>query len=143
MSTSSTSDLPNRRNVRQAGTLVWPGLILLLLAGAFVVPYLPAGALPRTCLFQALTHLPCPLCGCTRGLALCMHGHFQAAWHITPLSVCLFAALLGCLAFFVIGFFKSGGIRVSKKTAAYLVTTGILVALANWLYLLGRVIWNG
>jgi hypothetical protein len=53
---------------------------------------------PMCCLMRRGIGLPCPLCGLTRGAALCLRGHPLAASAYNPLvlPVALLALLLAC-----------------------------------------------
>jgi Protein of unknown function (DUF2752) len=42
---------------------------------------------PKCCLLRMSVGLPCPMCGMTRGVCLCVRGHFlEASWY-NPLAV--------------------------------------------------------
>ncbi|MGH7226554.1 MAG: DUF2752 domain-containing protein, partial [Gemmataceae bacterium] len=41
---------------------------------------------PRICLLRQTVGLPCPLCGMTRGVALCLRGRFDEASRFNPLA---------------------------------------------------------
>ena len=73
-------------------TLLWliAGLILVV-AGARVVPYLPM-PLPQ-CGLRALTGVPCMLCGSTRSVMACAHFEIGEAVRYNPL------AAAGCVLF--------------------------------------------
>ncbi|MEW6552754.1 MAG: DUF2752 domain-containing protein [Actinomycetota bacterium] len=65
---------------------------LLLVAGAFVYPYVEglAGSLMPPCLFHRLTGIPCLLCGMTRSLAATAHGRMGEAFRFHLLGPPLF-----------------------------------------------------
>lgn len=46
------------------------------------------------CPFRAVTGLPCPGCGLTRGGVALLHGHFSDAWNLHPFSPLLWVALV-------------------------------------------------
>ncbi len=70
-------------------------VVLALLAGYF----LPLLSLAPTCVFKALTGIPCPTCGSTRSLVLLSHGHIVPALFMNPLiGAC---GLAGILLFFI------------------------------------------
>ena len=52
------------------------------------------------CLFRAVTGLPCPGCGITRGVIAIARGDFRKAWHRNPASfgVVAFLAMMAASA---------------------------------------------
>jgi hypothetical protein len=62
---------------------------------------LPAGGLGLpTCLFRAVTALPCPSCGLTRAFCALSHGHVADAVRLNAASPLVYAA---CAAILVLG----------------------------------------
>ncbi len=93
-----------------------------------------------TCIFRALTGLPCVTCGATRASLAFLHGDFGVAWRFNPLifvGICA-VALFDVYALFVL---STGARRVRislpKRGARKLVLAGVvLLGLGNWIYLL-------
>ena len=69
-----------------------------LVPAAFVIGWLPFGVVPR-CPLRALTGVPCPLCGSTRGVMAAVHGHLGHAIELNPASL----LVLGLAAVLVLG----------------------------------------
>ena len=93
---------------------------------------------PKCCLLRCLVGLPCPLCGMTRGLAMCVRGRFLEATWYNPLAVPLFAAaLLLCLKW-TVEILTMRSVEVVLSRAWRIGLWGVLYAalLASWAYLL-------
>jgi hypothetical protein len=93
---------------------------------------------PTICLLRHAVGLPCPLCGMTRGLALCLRGHPVEASLFNPLAVpvLLLAAVLAVkwAVEFVAG--RSFQVTVPRCLGRGLAVAGYLLVLANWTYML-------
>jgi len=63
--------------------------------GLLVCTLIPLAALPDhpLCPWRAISGLPCPGCGLTRGLVSAAHGRFGQAWGFHPLAPALYAGL--------------------------------------------------
>ena len=76
----------------------------LVIIGAFALPQPDEGGaiahLPALCPFHALTGLPCPLCGLTRSIVCCAHGHLAQSFAFHPLGPLAFCA---CFPLMIIG----------------------------------------
>jgi Protein of unknown function (DUF2752) len=69
-----------------------------MLAVAAVRPLLPVETVPP-CPLRALTGVPCPLCGMTRGVTAAVHGHLGHAIALNPASIV--AVVLALVLLFV------------------------------------------
>lgn len=93
---------------------------------------------PKLCLLRHAVGLPCPLCGMTRGVSLCLRGHFHEASLFNPLAgpVLLLAAVLALK--WAIEF--AGGRRIDVLLPRWLERSwplaALLLALLNWIYML-------
>jgi hypothetical protein len=93
---------------------------------------------PRCCLMRSLFGLPCPLCGMTRGLAMCVRGRFLEATWYNPLAVPLFVLALVLCAKWAYEFITKRSVEIvltrAWRTCLWL---GVYAALlAAWAYLL-------
>jgi hypothetical protein len=93
---------------------------------------------PKICLLRHAVGLPCPLCGMTRGLSLCLHGHPGEASLFNPLAVpvLLLAAVLAVkwAVEFVTG--RNFTMTVTPRLGRGLAIAGYLLFFANWTYML-------
>ncbi len=64
--------------LRMAGLLLVPAAITLSVSPIDPVP---------PCPLRALTGIPCPLCGSTRGVIAAVHGHLDDALVLNPASI--------------------------------------------------------
>jgi hypothetical protein len=97
-----------------------------------------AERIPATCVFRAITHVPCPTCGSTRaalalasgevGLAFRYNPLISAAWLLLP------AALLGTLVFRPR--WRSLSLPTRRWAVRGLVLLLVIAGLANWVYLI-------
>lgn len=89
------------------------------------------------CLFRHLTSLPCPTCGCTRGLIHLSRGHVLAAYQSNPLLFCLGAACFAALSLRLAFARKiDPGLTRNGRRLAYCLFVGLV--LANWVYVVLR-----
>ncbi len=125
---------------RQAGEIEFGiiyGLIALmaLLAGRF----LPVLSLVPSCVFKALSGLPCPTCGSTRSIVCLSQGHVASALSMNPAAAVL-AIGATLYLFYNLFTFASGAPRIrialSNSEKDTLRRTAIYMLLANWLYLI-------
>jgi hypothetical protein len=94
---------------------------------------------PRFCLMRNAVGLPCPLCGMTRGVALCLRGRFADATHYNPLAIPCVLVGLALLAKWSYEYLR--GVRLElvwhrRATRLAFLTLCSLILLANWAYLL-------
>jgi hypothetical protein len=93
---------------------------------------------PKCCLLRMAVGLPCPLCGMTRGIALCVRGRFLEATWYNPLAVPVFIAALALCMKWTFEIATTRKIEVVLPSAW---NTGLRaglygVVLASWAYLL-------
>jgi hypothetical protein len=116
--------------------------VVLAASGCLGVAWLFSGLPTPLCPFHALTGIPCPSCGMTRGLRCLLHGNLTAAFLFNPLGMTLLCGLAFYLiyaAVVVIG--NRPRLRwepISKSTALFLRLTAILLIVMNWMYLILR-----
>jgi hypothetical protein len=129
---------PNAR--ARAGHLQLVGLGLLAFAVLCVWnPVTHPGPKICLCLMRRAVGLPCPLCGMTRGVALCLRGRFAEATQFNPLAMpCV---LLGLALLAKWSYEYARGVRLEvvwHRRAARLAFLSLcsLILLANWAYLL-------
>ncbi len=117
--------------------LLWGSVIAAaMLMGAV---WLRAGLPTPPCPLHALTGIPCPSCGTTRGFVALLHGDIRAAAAFNPLVMAgILAALFytAYAAIAVLGRLPRWRVALSPKAGAMarIVLTGLLVS--DWVYLL-------
>ena len=96
---------------------------------------------PKICLLRHGVALPCPLCGLTRGMALCLRGHPITASILNPLSVPLLLLMLLFGIKWMIEYAWNRRIDIvwSPGVVRTMLWLGYLAMLASWVYLL---IWR-
>ncbi len=111
------------------------GMLCLIFIARFSVEL--GLALPF-CAFQRIIGLPCPLCGSTRCLAACAHGHLADALRWNPLTFLACLAVVLWFAFWVADrFFNVRWLAAIERRSTVRALGPLLmggVAL-NWLYL--------
>lgn len=71
------------------------GTVLLFMTGLWLlVTNIPEATgwlldLSPTCVWKALTHVPCPTCGLTRGVLAGLKGDYLLAWQYNPIALVL------------------------------------------------------
>jgi hypothetical protein len=93
---------------------------------------------PRCCTMRLAFGLPCPLCGMTRGVALCMRGRFWDATIFNLLAVPTFLLCVGLCAKWGLEC-AVGRAVVVHPSGPWRITLYILLCialLAGWIYLL-------
>jgi hypothetical protein len=92
------------------------------------------------CTFHALSGLPCPTCGLTRGLRCLLRGDFFTALLFNPLAMICFVGLALYLLYAVIVVTaKLPRLRCEKlspKRAAILRWSVVFLVVINWSYLI-------
>lgn len=73
------------------GWLSFSGYLWLALNKTGLLSRVP---FPETCMFKAVTHLPCPSCGATRAIMLLLNGHIAESLLLNPLGAILLVALV-------------------------------------------------
>lgn len=93
---------------------------------------------PRVCLLRHAVGLPCPLCGMTRGVALCLRGRFHEASLINPLAGPVLLLALVLVVKWILEF-TSGrrfAVALPRWVSRALFRAAVLLLLINWIYLL-------
>jgi hypothetical protein len=92
---------------------------------------------PKVCLLRHLVGLPCPLCGMTRGVALCLRGSLREALLFNPLAVPVLVLAMVMAVVWIIEFV--GGRRFDVHAPPWLRRglshTILLLFLMNWAFL--------
>jgi hypothetical protein len=73
------------------GALLLAGYAWIAWNGTVLASHVQA---PATCMFKAVTHIPCPSCGATRAILLLLRGDIGGSLALNPLGAFLFAALV-------------------------------------------------
>ena len=128
---------PSPHPSHRIGRLQWLGCAL---AGFAVLavwnPVAHPG--PKCCLLRWAVGLPCPLCGMTRGMALCERGRFLEATVYNPLAVPVFLLALALCAKWAYEFAMNKSVEVVLRPAwrrgAWAAVCAVM--LAGWAYLL-------
>jgi hypothetical protein len=126
-------DNPSQRRFRlQAAGLIALGVGVLVVWDPLTQPG------PKVCLLRHAVGLPCPLCGMTRGVALCLRGHPFEAARFNPLAVPML--VLGMLLAIVWAIEFAMGRRFAVVVPSWLwrgLTCAFWgVVLASWAYML-------
>jgi hypothetical protein len=115
-----------------------PIIIFALVIAAMIVARLSEHwQLPfMKCAFKATTGLPCVTCGGTRALRALTRGEVAQAFWLNPLVV---SGAFGTLIFVTVWLaFPQWCLRMKERTSAWpWFKMGILLALLNWIYLVG------
>lgn len=93
---------------------------------------------PKVCLLRHAVGLPCPLCGMTRGIALCLRGRFDEASLYNPLAgpVLAVAALLAVKWAIEFASGRRFDVIVPHGLARRLYQATFLLLLGNWIFLM-------
>ncbi len=109
-------------------------------SGLLALCWLDLGLPTPLCPLYALTGIPCPTCGMTRGLGCLLQGHIEEALLFNPLMmVALLSALLYLLYAGVVVIGRLPRLRREPlaETAAICVRIGAVLLIAvNWIYLI-------
>jgi hypothetical protein len=93
----------------------------------------------QLCLFSKVTGCPCFVCGATRAAAALLRGRIAAAFVLQPLACLLMIAgaaaasahtLMLCLRR------RTLRVTLTRRERVALAAAGVLLVLANWIYLL-------
>lgn len=113
---------------------------LLALAALTAARLLPLGGLLPDCVFQRLTHHPCPTCGATRAITALSTGEVSEALRMNPLATLALLLALGALVMdlvLVMGSFRRPVLSLSLQEGNRVRAAAIAVVLLNWAYLAG------
>jgi len=93
---------------------------------------------PTMCLLRRAVGLPCPLCGMTRGVSLCLRGHPLEASLFNPLTVpvLLLAVVLAVKWAIEFGTGRRFDVIVPRWLSRNLMLAGYLLLAANWTYMM-------
>ena len=109
-------------------------------SGLISFGWLDLGLPTPFCPLHALTGIPCPTCGMTRGLVCLLQGQIEEALLFNPLMmVALLSALLYLLYAGVVVIGRLPRLRWEplSQTAAICVRIGVVLLIAvNWIYLM-------
>jgi hypothetical protein len=98
------------------------------------------------CPLRALTGIPCPTCGSTRSFLALLRGEWTASFAFNPLATMMVFGSACYIALAVVFFLARREIPVFRATRrGWLSMAGgvLLLALANWVYLLLRFPFRG
>ncbi len=115
--------------------VIYGGIALLAL---FAGRFLPVLDLAPSCVFKALTGIPCPTCGSTRSIVYLSHGDVISAFLMNPLvGLCAAGAVLLLFYSIITLAFHAPriGVLFTEKEKDQVRRSAILLVLLNWLYL--------
>ena len=93
---------------------------------------------PRLCALRHAVGLPCPLCGMTRGVALCLRGQFHDASRFNPLAGPVMVLAIGLAVKWAIEFASGQRLQVllPEWISRRLLHVAFSLVLVNWIYML-------
>jgi hypothetical protein len=124
---------PSQRNLRLQGIgLISLGIGVLSVWNPLTQPG------PTVCLLRHSVGLPCPLCGMTRGVALCLRGHPIEASQYNPLAVPVLLLALILVVKWIIECRarRSIDLVLTPPVHRVLVIVGYLIFFTSWCYLI-------
>lgn len=97
---------------------------------------------PATCMFKAVTHVPCPSCGATRAILLLLRGDIAGSLALNPIGVFLFAALVVLPVWLLADIIMKGkslmrcytGAECMLRRKAWVSVPLIVLVIANWFW---------
>ena len=92
---------------------------------------MPVTSVPYRCPLRALTGIPCPFCGMTRGVIEAVHGHLVDSFLFNPGALLLVAVAVALLVMWRVD-------RVRLPVWSPFVFFGALWAFQLWKYATGR-----
>lgn len=118
--------------------LIWGSVLLVGALALFA--WMRFGLPTPLCPLHALTGIPCPTCGLTRGLGCLLHGNLMEAFLFNPLLM----VLLLCAGFYLLyaGVVVIGRLPrlrwepLSRRASVFIRVGVVLLIAANWVYLL-------
>lgn len=118
--------------------LLWGGI--LGTSGLFIACWIECGLPTPLCPFHAITGIPCPSCGITRGLFTLLHGDPRTAFLFNPLGL---IALLGLAIYLVYAVIvvvvdlprlRRHPLSSTQKMIARM--SVVILVVINWIYLI-------
>lgn len=93
---------------------------------------------PRMCMLRHAVGLPCPLCGMTRGVSLCLRGRFDEASLLNPLAgpVLVLAVVLAVKWAIEFASGRRIAVLLPARISRRVIPIAAVVVLVNWIYLL-------
>jgi len=116
--------------------IIYGGISLVAL---FIARTMPVLSFAPSCVFRAVTGIPCPTCGSTHSVVHLAQGEVSAAFMMNPLTtVCLTAAVLVFFYSLVTLSFDLPKISImlSSKEETTLRVCVIILILVQWVYLI-------
>jgi hypothetical protein len=117
-------------------------LVYLILAGVALLvlalwdPIAKPG--PVICMSRRALGIPCPFCGVTRGVSLCLRGHPVEASAYNPLTVPVFVLGLGLMVIWTVEYVSGMRIhlRLSRRGWRLLLALAVIVVVSAWSWML-------
>ncbi len=120
--------------------LLWGSIFAV--GGLLLAGWLWSGLPTPLCPLHALTGIPCPTCGMTRGLHCLLHGNPEAAFLFNPLIMIILGGLVLYLVYAaVVVSARLPRLRweaLSTRTRAFLRMLIVFFIAINWIYLVIR-----
>ncbi len=120
--------------------LTW-GLVLAC-GSALGIGWLALGLPTPLCPLHALTGVPCPTCGMTRGLRCLLHGNVEAALLFNPLLILILVGLIiylvYCMVVVAARLPRLRWEKSSQSTALGIRITVVMLLAVDWIYLIMR-----
>lgn len=93
---------------------------------------------PRMCLLRQAVGLPCPLCGMTRGVSLCLRGHFDEASLFNPLAgpILVLAVVLALKWAIEFASGRRFAVLLPACLSRRVLHVVAIIVLINWVYML-------
>lgn len=111
-----------RTDLRTRAKHEGPLLVLsaLVLAFSFAIPSLKSRHLwiNFPCIFRAVTHVPCPMCGMTRAFILTAHGNLEGALNMHLLGPLLFSLVAATSVYLAVSMVSGYRVRFTLSPKA-------------------------
>ena len=120
--------------------LLWG--IVLGSSGLLAMAWICSGVPTPLCPLHAVTGIPCPTCGMTRGLRCLLRGDLASAFLFNPLGMVILFGLASYLLYAVIVVIarlpRLRWERISPATATFLRICAVILVVMNWIYLIAH-----